>query len=160
MTIENSAVKEVFDSYDEKIRARLLKLRKMVLEVAAHTNGVGELEETLKWKEPAYLTSQSGSGTTIRLAPVRNKPGKYAVFFNCKTSLLDTFRALYSDVFSFDGNRALVFDVNEKLPTEPLKHCIAMALTYHQRSNPAGSQPLQPREPGSPVPKQWPWQTV
>jgi hypothetical protein len=31
----------------------------------------------------------------------------------------------------FEGNRALLFDVKDPIPEQPLKHCIALALTYH-----------------------------
>jgi len=133
MTIENSAVAEMFDSYPLPIRQRLLELRDIILEVAANTPAVGPLEETLKWREPAYLTSQSGSGSTIRIAPVRKTSDKFAIYFNCKTSLLDTFIELYPKSFQFEGNRALVFNQQDKLPKEPLEHCIALALTYHHR---------------------------
>ena len=40
-------------------------------------------------------------------------------------------RELFSEVFNFEGNRAIVFDVNESIPTEELSLCIAAALTYH-----------------------------
>ena len=33
--------------------------------------------------------------------------------------------------FKFDGNRAIVFDKSDKLPSTELKHCISLALTYH-----------------------------
>jgi hypothetical protein len=35
-----------------------LALRELVLQVAATTEGVGELEESLKWGEPAYQKQQ------------------------------------------------------------------------------------------------------
>ena len=46
--------------------ARLMTLRALIFDVAAKTDGVGALDETLKWGEPAYLT-RSKSGSTIRL---------------------------------------------------------------------------------------------
>ena len=61
-------VAQVFDSYPPALRTRLLALRALIFEVAASTPGVGELEETLKWGEPAYLTTQSKSGSTVRIA--------------------------------------------------------------------------------------------
>ena len=33
---------------------------------------------------------------------------------------------------SFDGNRAIVLDASAPLPAAPLRHCIALALTYHR----------------------------
>ena len=44
-----------------------MKLRQLIFDVAAKTKDVGQLEETLKWGEPAYLTSESKSGSLIRI---------------------------------------------------------------------------------------------
>ena len=65
--IQNPAVAAKFHNYPPQIRPKLMALRKIILETAANTAEVGEIEETLKWGEPAYLTSQSGSGSTIRI---------------------------------------------------------------------------------------------
>ena len=64
----NEAVAETFDSYPPNMRRALLALRSLIFETAASTDGVGVLEETLKWGEPAYLTSESRSGSTVRIA--------------------------------------------------------------------------------------------
>lgn len=132
MKITNKAVREAFDKYPDQLRSRLLELRAIILETAKETEGVGELEETLKWSEPAYLTSKSKSGSTIRIAPLRKSGTNFAMFVNCKTSLIDTFRELYPKTFNFEGNRALVFASEKALPEKQLKHCIALALTYHR----------------------------
>jgi hypothetical protein len=131
MKFKNDDVKAVFEQFPDTERKALQDLRARIFDVAKATHGVGELEETLKWGEPAYLTANSKSGTTIRICTVRNRPGHVAMYVNCKTTLLDSFRALYPDEFKFDGGRALIFDAAEKLPDAPLDHCIAMALTYH-----------------------------
>ena len=49
--INNPEVAAVFRTYPEVIRERLMFLRHLILETAAATEGVGELEETLKWGE-------------------------------------------------------------------------------------------------------------
>ena len=67
-TFQNPAVKEVFESYPAPMRAKLLVLRELIFESAASTPGVGELDETLKWGEPAYATTQSKSGSPVRIA--------------------------------------------------------------------------------------------
>ena len=54
------------------------------------------------------------------------------MYFNCNTSLVDTFRELYGDVFMFEGNRAIVFGEADEIPVAELKHCISLALTYHR----------------------------
>ena len=63
---ESEAVAETFNAYPPKIRKRLIALRSLIFETADKTEGVGALEETLKWGEPAYLTSKSKSGSTVR----------------------------------------------------------------------------------------------
>jgi hypothetical protein len=126
----DSAVKAVFDAYPAPVRRRLLALRRLVFEVAAATEGVGEIVETLKWGQPAYLTQKPKSGTTIRMD--RQGDG-YAIFVPCTTSLVATYRELYGDVLSFEGNRAVVFSLKDELPFEVVRHCVALALTYHKR---------------------------
>ena len=57
------------------------------------------------------------------------------MYFHCKTKLIDTFRELYRDKFKFEGDRAIVFDEDDDIPIEELKHCIALAMTYHSRKH-------------------------
>ena len=53
----SAQVAEVFASYPKAIRSRLMILRELIFYTAGTTEGVGELQETLKWGEPAYLTA-------------------------------------------------------------------------------------------------------
>lgn len=129
----NTAVAHIFNTYPPAIRSKLLALRALVLTTAASTAGVGEIEETLKWGEPAYLTTQSRSGSTIRIDAKKSAATQYAMYFNCKTDLVETFRTLFRDEFMFDGNRAIVFDIEDEVPIDALKICIAAALTYHRK---------------------------
>jgi hypothetical protein len=131
-SFENVAVARVFEAYPPRIRRKLLALRRLIFETAASTEGVGKLEETLKWGGPAYLTSQSRSGSTVRIAPKKANPSAYAVYFHCRTDLVDTFRRLFPTELKFEGNRAIVFDESDAVPTDSLAFCIAAALTYHR----------------------------
>ena len=124
-------VKQAFSCYPNEIKNKLLFIRELIFEVASGTIGVGSLEETLKWGEPSYLTTQTKSGSTIRIDWKKNTPDKYYVYFNCKTTLIESFKNLYEDIFSYNGNRSLVFDKDQKLPIKELSNCITMALTYH-----------------------------
>ena len=54
--IENPEVAAVFDNYPERMRERLMLLRRLVIDTASETEGVGSLEETLRWGEPSYLS--------------------------------------------------------------------------------------------------------
>ncbi|MGZ5994040.1 MAG: DUF1801 domain-containing protein [Caulobacteraceae bacterium] len=127
------AVRAAFDACEPKVRDALLDLRGLILETAAATPGVGPLTEALRWKQPSYLTEASGSGTTVRIDAVKGAAGRYALYVNCKTTLLESYRHLYPDAFRFEGRRALVLDAAEPPPREALAHCIALALTYHHR---------------------------
>ena len=127
--IENPDVARVFEGYPEPMRKNMMRLRQLVLDTASETERVNALEETLKWGEPSYLTK---GGSTIRMDWKERVPDQYAMYFNCNSSLVDTFKEVYGDVFTFEGNRAIVFGDTEVLPVNELKHCISLALTYHR----------------------------
>jgi hypothetical protein len=130
---KNHKVAATFANYPDDIRQSLLELRELIIQTAAQTPGVGELEETLKWGEPAYLTSQSKSGSTIRIAWKSHTPSDYGMYFNCQTTLIGTFKTLFPNEFRFEGNRAIIFTVAETIPRDAILFCISAALTYHQK---------------------------
>ena len=109
----------------------MLALRRLIFETARTTKGVGALQETLKWGQPSYLTPQTNSGSTIRIDRVKSAAGQYAVYFHCQTNLVETFRELYPTELRFAGNRSILLDVKDELPRAALRHCVALALTYH-----------------------------
>jgi hypothetical protein len=129
----SETVAQVFDAYPHHLRDKLLDVRQLVFDVAAATPGVGDIEETLKWGQPSYLTAQTKSGSLIRIDQLKKQADSYGVYFHCQTTLVDTFREMYRDVFTFDGNRCIVFSVNDIAPIDALSDCIALALTYQLR---------------------------
>ncbi|OAN63599.1 hypothetical protein A8B79_14920 [Balneola sp. EhC07] len=120
---------EVFENYPGSVRSQMEKLRELVLEAASEVDGLENLEETLKWGEPSYLTKH---GSTVRMDWKEKKPDQYAMYFKCTSKLVPTFKKLYQDTFIFEGDRAIVFKLDEKIPENELKHCIKLALTYHK----------------------------
>jgi hypothetical protein len=124
-------VAAVFASYPRPLRAKLSRLRALIFDTAAATEGVGKLTETLKWGQPSYLTALTKSGSTIRIDAAKDGSGRYAMYVNCQTNLVESFRRRYPDAFRYEGNRAVVFDANDDIPVDELRHCIALALTYH-----------------------------
>ncbi|WP_289140038.1 DUF1801 domain-containing protein [uncultured Brevibacillus sp.] len=130
--IENTQVAAVFEQYPIHIQEKLLFLRQLILDTAAETDGVETVEEALKWGEPSYVTKK---GSTIRIGWKKSIPNRYALYFNCNTKLVETFREIYRDTFKFEGNRAIVFDDNAVLLIDELKQCISAALTYHTRKH-------------------------
>lgn len=129
--ITNLEVAAVFDAYSKEVKSKLMCLRQLIFDVASRTDGVGELEETLKWGQPSYLTTQTKSGSLVRIDQIKSQEGKYAMYFHCQTTLVDTFKEMYRGQLEFEGNRSIIFNEKDKLPVKALSHCISMALTYH-----------------------------
>lgn len=129
---ENPEVAEVFNKYPKYIHQKMMLLRQLILNAASENEGVGALVETLKWGEPSYLTK---NGSTIRMDWKNSTPHQYALYFHCKTKLIDTFKELYGDRLKFEGNRAIVFHQNDEIPLDEVKHCIFLSLTYHSRKH-------------------------
>ena len=127
----NAQVAATYAAYPDAARKKLLMLRALILETAAITEGVGTLEEALKWGEPAYLTNISKSGSTIRLGWNKKSPQQVAMYFNCKTTLVESFRTAFANDFKFESNRALVFEIGQAIPMDALGLCVSAALTYH-----------------------------
>lgn len=122
-------VTAVFEGYPADVKKHMLNLRSLVIDVAENLESVIEMEETLKWGEPSYITK---FGSTVRMDWKPKAPESYALYFSCSTKLVDTFRAIYQDTFRYEGKRALVFQIQEELPKLELRQCIALALTYHK----------------------------
>ena len=130
------AVQAAFEQHPRALKARLLALRQLIFDTAAGIEGVGPLEETLKWGQPSYLTTQTKSGSTIRLDRIKGAE-QYALYFHCQTDLVETFRSLYPAGMTYGGNRAIIFDIGDEIPEPALRHCLGLALTYHSRKRPA-----------------------
>lgn len=124
-------VAEVFDPLPPEARKLLLELRTLIFETADGLPEVGTLTETLKWGEPAYLTEETRSGSTIRLGWKSATPDTVYLYFNCRTDLVDRFRAMFGEDLACEGNRAIALPVTEPIPRGALEVCIEAALTYH-----------------------------
>jgi hypothetical protein len=111
--ISDPAVEKKFDAYPPAIRKKMNHLRKMILMVAAGTEGLNELHETLKWNEPSFLTR---IGSTIRMDWKEKSPNHYALYFKCTSKLIPTFKAKFGNKLSFEGNRAILIGIEDKIP--------------------------------------------
>ena len=120
-----------YESYEGPRGDKIRSLRMLVLDVAEKTDGVGQIEECLKWGQPSFVTKKPKSGSTVRIDEVGGTDDKYAMYFICNTNLVERFREQYPDTFDYEGNRAIIFDVTDEVPEIELRHCVAMALTYH-----------------------------
>lgn len=127
----NSEIKQCFDNYPNTAQKKLIELRTLILSVAVDLK-LGDVDECLKWGEPSYSVK---TGSPIRIDWKPKHPENYFLFFNCQTKLIDTFRELYQDTLEFQGNRAIVLNINQPLPIAIITKCLTLALTYKKRKH-------------------------
>lgn len=126
-------VQAAFDAFPPEVRHRLAEVRAMIFAVAAEDSRIGAITETLKWGEPAYLTEQTRSGSTIRLGWPRREPNRAAIYFICRTTLVDEFRERFGDAFHYEGMRAVLLPVDGDIAPAALEMMLSRTLTYHLR---------------------------
>ena len=126
---KNPKVELKFQTYPEEVKLKLDYLRNLILEVAKEIDTIREIEETLKWGEPSYLTK---NGSTLRMDWKSKTPDQYAMYFKCTSRLVETFRVVFENIFEFEGSRAIVFKLDDEIPVDELKACIKATLTYHK----------------------------
>ena len=126
---QNQAVADRFKAYPMEVQPQMLALRELVLQTAATTPKAGDIEETLKWGEPAYVCKNK-AGSTVRMDWKPKSPANYALYFNCQTRLVENVRQMFPHDFQFEGNRALVLQLDQRLPQDAVAFCVAAALTY------------------------------
>jgi len=105
-------------------------LRQLIFNTAKGIDDIGKLEETLKWNEPSYSPAKPKIGSPIRLNRVKGKD-QYAIYFNCQSNLVPTFKQIYPKTFKYGGNRSIIFNLSDKVPVKELSYCISLALIYH-----------------------------
>ncbi len=135
-------VKKRFNKYEKNVRVKLLFLRQLIFETAGEIKEIGKLEESLKWGEPSYVSSKPKVGSPIRINRIKNTD-RYAIYFNCKSNLVSTFKQIFPKTFTYGGDRSIIFRLDDKIPINELRHCISMALTYHinkKSMNPTNSK--------------------
>ncbi len=125
---QNPKVEQKFSAYPKEIKPKLDLLRTLILETASENQLIEEIEETLKWGEPSYLTKK---GSTIRIDWKSKTPNQYAMYFKCTSKLVPTFKEVFGDIFKYENNRAILFDLDDEVPKMELKACIGSALQYH-----------------------------
>ena len=124
---------DLFKHHSSLLRSALLDMRKIILDVAQSIEGVGPIEEALRWGQLSFITTRTKSGSTIRIDALRSDPNKYAVYVHCQSGLIDDFRTRYPKQMTYIDQRSIEFTVGEPLPMAELKHCISLALTFHLR---------------------------
>ena len=97
-----------------------------------------ELKRTETPDMDAAVAAVFGSypeGVRSRLLGIRSLifQTAYGLYFNCRTTLVYTFRTLFPELV-YDGNRAILLPTDEEPPWDSLAVCITATLTYHRRA--------------------------
>ena len=127
---EDQNVAAAFEAFDPAVRRPLLAIRDLVFQTAASTDGVGRLQEALRWGQPAYLTPETRSGSTLRLG--NPAPGKVALYAHCQTTLIQDFHEQFPEI-EIEPKRAVLLKEAEELPELAVVYLVRAALTYHLR---------------------------
>ncbi len=125
--VPDPQVKNILKNYPVAATKMLQELRQLIVKCAEENDMVERLTETVKWGEPSYLTRY---GSTIRMDWKAKNPDQCYLYFICTTSLVETFKFIYGEELKYEDNRAIILEINEPIPVEPLKKCIDLALSY------------------------------
>lgn len=125
----NDKVADVFATFPTAERAMALTLRDLIFDVAEDTSEAGQIEETLKWGQPSYLTPETKSGSTLRIGLA--KGGGVAIFAHCATTIISTYAQTFADADQIEGNRAVIFQNADDIVKDRLRILIRHGLTYH-----------------------------
>jgi hypothetical protein len=119
-------------SYPDFVRAKVEFLREIVHKTAQEIPEITDLEESLKWGEPSFLTK---TGSTLRMDWKKKTPNQYQMYFKCTSRLVETFKMIFGDLFTYEKNRAIIFQLDQEIPVTELKKCIKASLLYHKVKN-------------------------
>ena len=122
----NKQVLSTLSCHPNSVQTTLLQLRTIIFDVAA-SHQLGEVHESIKWGEPSYSVK---GGTPVCMGWKATTPQQCFLFFNCHTSLVETFRERYADLLILQGNRAIVLNLNSPIPALIFRQCVKMAFTY------------------------------
>jgi hypothetical protein len=122
-------VENIFLAYPEPLRSSLLEIREMIFAQAVLLNI--PITETIRWWQASYIPVAKNTGTTIRIDTFGDT--QVAIFFNCKTSIVQDIKNRFADQIQYSKNRAIVFNAEQALPTEIIKYAIQAGLTYFKQ---------------------------
>ncbi|PID27366.1 MAG: hypothetical protein CR982_05330 [Candidatus Cloacimonadota bacterium] len=125
----NPQFEEKLETYPDFVRDKLKDLRALVIETAEEIPEITDLEETLKWGEPSFLTK---TGSTLRMDWKKKTPNQYQIYFKCTSRLVETFKLVFGELFEYEKNRAIIFQLDQEIPVTELKKCIRATLMYHK----------------------------
>jgi hypothetical protein len=130
--IHDQSVRAAFEAFPRRVQLQMKRLRRLILDVAHDDPHIGELTETLRWGEPAYIPNASGS--LVRLGWKSRTPEEVLLLFHCQTSLVSDFRARFGDTLQFQKDRAIILPVDSRIDEPIIRTCVHHAFTYKRRT--------------------------
>ena len=73
--IADPKVENAYNEFQPAVRKKMMKIRALIFEVARETEGIGDLEETLKWGQPSYLPRKPKIGSAVRIGREKKTDG-------------------------------------------------------------------------------------
>ena len=125
-------VSTFFDLLDAESRRSLMEIRSLIFAEAASLPDPADVEESLKWGEPSYRLAGRNRGKAVRINRHKSGMGKIALFFHCRTGLVEQFREQLGDSVAFEGNRAVVLQGGPLLDTGIVRHLVHQAFSYRR----------------------------
>jgi len=132
--IDDPKVALAFGALPDLMRERIYFLRHLIFDEAQKIDGINAVTESLKWGQPSYLAIPK-IGTPLRLGREKKTPDNFGLYVHCHTNLIETFKHIYPDHFTYGGNRSILFKLGDDIDQAALRHCISMALTYRKKSS-------------------------
>lgn len=124
MSSNKTSIHNFYPNYTSSEQGKLSELQTLIHKVADESNI--EIAESSKWGQLSFATPY---GTPIRIDKFSDT--QIALFVNCQTTLIETWKSLFLDTMSFSKTRAIVFNTEENIPKEQLAICIDQAFNYH-----------------------------
>ena len=124
-----ATIASAFDLPDSTAREGMICLRRIILDVASELPEIGRVTEELRWGQPAYLTPETGAGSSLRIGT--HKAASFARFVHCRSRLIPEYLELFPGRDRLDGTRAVLFNTASDI--DPYRHgwLARRALTYH-----------------------------
>jgi len=130
--LPDPAVDAVFDAYPKPLKAKLLALRRLIFDNRKDHQGRRRAAGNPEMgPAPAISHRRQKAAARSGSTQVNRLPTNTRLYFHCQTDLVETFRELYPRELSYGGNRSILLNAQDEMPEAALRHCVALALTYH-----------------------------
>lgn len=123
---------QTISGWPAQAQVRFGEIRALIRDVA-QTLDVGPIEESLKWRQPAWRPTRPRTGSTLRLNWDSGAPQSIALFVDCKTTLASEMFAAYPYDFAYESNRALRLALDATLPHEAIRFLAERTFSYHRK---------------------------